>query len=61
VTFTSREAEVAQLLRERLTTVQMAERLFVSQATVRSHIGAILRKLGVQSRDEAVGLLEGER
>ena len=61
VTLTSREVEVADLLREKLTTSQMAQRLFVSPATVRSHLSAILRKLGVESREEAVALLKQAR
>ncbi|HEX2110155.1 MAG TPA: response regulator transcription factor [Gaiellaceae bacterium] len=55
---TSREWEVLELLREGLTTKQIAERLFVSHATVRSHIAAILRKLRVPNREAAIRLLE---
>ena len=57
---TSREWEVLELLRERRSTFEIAERLFVSQATVRSHIAAILRKLRVPDREAAVQLF-GER
>jgi DNA-binding NarL/FixJ family response regulator len=34
----------------------LAKRLFVSPKTVEHHISAILKKLGVQSRAEAVAL-----
>ncbi len=54
-----REREVLQLLELDLTTAQMAARLFVSPATVRSHIAAILRKLQVPDRGSAVRLIRG--
>jgi DNA-binding NarL/FixJ family response regulator len=58
VELTSREWEVLDLLHQKLTTAEIAERLFVSQVTVRSHIAAILKKLRVESRAEALKLLE---
>jgi DNA-binding NarL/FixJ family response regulator len=48
---TSREWEVLGLLRRGLTTAQIAEKLFVSRATVRSHVAAILKKLDLPDRD----------
>jgi PAS domain S-box-containing protein len=51
---TPREREVLQLLTEGLDGTGIAERLFLSQATVRNHIQHILAKLGVHSRVEAV-------
>jgi DNA-binding NarL/FixJ family response regulator len=48
---TSREWEVLNLLREGSSTAQIAEKLFVSRATVRSHVAAVLRKLEVPDRD----------
>lgn len=56
---TSREWEVLELLRRRMTTAQIARTLVVSPATVRSHVAAILRKLRVADRDAAVKLMEG--
>lgn len=53
---TSREWEVLDCLSEGLTTAQIAKRLFVSDVTVRRHVGSILRKLRVSSREEAVRL-----
>ena len=55
---TSREWEVLELLRQGLTTAQMAKRLVLSQATVRSHVAAVLKKLRVRDRDAAVRLFE---
>jgi hypothetical protein len=43
---TSREWEVLELMRRKLTTAQIARTLVVSPATVRSHVAAILRARG---------------
>jgi NarL family two-component system response regulator LiaR len=51
---TQREWEVVDLLAERLSTDQIAERLVLSPETVRTHVKNILRKLETRSRDEAV-------
>jgi DNA-binding CsgD family transcriptional regulator len=37
-----------------LSSVEIAEELYISRNTVRSHIGHIYDKLGVHSREEAV-------
>jgi DNA-binding NarL/FixJ family response regulator len=58
VRLTSREWEVLELLKEGFTTRQIAERLVLSQATVRTHISAILRKLDVGDREAAVRLVQ---
>lgn len=58
---TSREWEVLDLLRRGLSTAEIARRLVLSQATVRSHVAAILRKLRVPDRAAAVRLFEEER
>jgi DNA-binding NarL/FixJ family response regulator len=55
---TSREWEVLNLLRQGLTTAQIASKLFVSRATVRSHVAAVLKKLHVPDR-EALRKLKG--
>jgi len=57
VTLTPREWEVGDLLREGLSTTEIAARLGVTPVTVRRHVGLLLQKLGAQSREEAVGLL----
>jgi DNA-binding NarL/FixJ family response regulator len=59
-TLTSREWEVLQLLRQELPTAAIADRLFVSDATVRSHVASILRKLRVPNRAAALKLFEEE-
>lgn len=53
---TSREWQVLDLLRQELTTAEIARRLVLSQATVRSHVAAILRKLDVPDRAAAIEL-----
>ena len=55
---TSREWEVLELMRRKMTTAQIARTLVVSPATVRSHVAAILRKLRVADREAAVRLLD---
>jgi DNA-binding NarL/FixJ family response regulator len=45
-----REVEVARLVAEGLSNKQIAARLFISEATVASHIRGILNKLGFNSR-----------
>jgi DNA-binding NarL/FixJ family response regulator len=54
---TSREWETLELLCGGASTTEMADRLFLSQVTVRRHISSILSKLGVASRQEAVELV----
>ena len=51
---TTREWEIVELLGEGATTQQIAERLVLSPMTVYTHTKSILRKLGVNSRREAV-------
>lgn len=53
-----REWEVLELLRDGLSTAEIASRLFIAEVTVRSHVAAILRKLGVPDRAAAVQLLD---
>jgi DNA-binding NarL/FixJ family response regulator len=50
---TTREWEVLDCLCEGLSTRRIAKRLFISQTTVRRHIGSILKKLDVPSRQAA--------
>ncbi len=58
VDLTEREWEVLELLREGARTAEIAERLFISQVTVRRHVSEILRKLRVSDRKAALRLLE---
>ena len=57
VDLTSREWEVLDLMQEGLSTKGIASRLLISDVTVRRHIGSVLKKLQVGSRDEALKLL----
>jgi DNA-binding NarL/FixJ family response regulator len=54
---TIREWEVLELMREGLTTTQIAEEMQISAVTVRTHVQHILRKLKVTTRSEALALL----
>jgi DNA-binding NarL/FixJ family response regulator len=47
---TRREAEVLELMRAGMPTARIAERLFVSPGTVRSHVMSTVRKLHVSDR-----------
>jgi DNA-binding CsgD family transcriptional regulator len=54
---TAREQEVLALLQEGLTGPQIARRMFISPKTAEHHVTAILAKLGVHSRAEAISKL----
>ena len=54
VSLTPRQAQVLHLLARGCSTEQMADELGVAVDTLRNHIRAILRRLGVHSRLEAV-------
>jgi DNA-binding NarL/FixJ family response regulator len=57
----AREVEVLLLLDDHLATDEIAQRLFISEHTVRSHVKSLLRKLDVSSRREALDLLRRAR
>lgn len=53
---TARERAVLELIGQRLSNREIAERLHRSQRTVEHHVSALLAKLGAASRDDAVAL-----
>ena len=53
---TARESEILAMLARNLGNPEIAARLFVSRKTIEHHVSAILGKLGVSSREDAVAL-----
>jgi DNA-binding NarL/FixJ family response regulator len=53
-TLTPQQVRVLMMLSEGLLNKQIAYELGVSEATVKAHVSAILQKLGVESRTQAV-------
>ena len=51
---TGREIEVLHLLAAGLSNREVAERLYVSEGTVKTHTHNLYQKLGVQSRTQAI-------
>jgi DNA-binding NarL/FixJ family response regulator len=54
---TDREWDVLRLLGEGASTAQMAQRLGISEVTVRRHVSSVVGKLGVSDRAGAAGVL----
>ncbi|TAM60549.1 response regulator transcription factor [bacterium] len=58
---TRREGDVLACIVEGLPNAAIAERLTISEETVKSHVKAILRKLGARDRAQVVGIALRER
>ena len=56
VDLTAREREVLDLIGEGLRNGEIAQRLFISEATVKTHINNLFAKAGLRSRADAVRL-----
>ena len=54
ITLTPQQVRVLMMLSEGLLNKQIAYELSVSEATIKAHVSAILQKLGVESRTQAV-------
>jgi DNA-binding NarL/FixJ family response regulator len=55
---THREWEIMQLMLQRRTTREIATALYVSVGTVRSHVSALVHKVGAVDRDDLVAMVE---
>ena len=55
----SREIVVLQLAADGLTQREIADQLFISYNTVKTHLKATYRKLGAASRDDALSRFAG--
>lgn len=58
---TARELEVLTLIAEGLSTREMAERLFVSENTIKTHTSRVFDKLGASRRTQAVQMAKSQR
>lgn len=60
VTLSARETELLRLVETGATNKELAERLFISQSTVKTHLVHIYTKLGVDNRTAAVAAARAE-
>ncbi len=55
---TAREREIADLVAQRLTNPEIAQRMYLSTKTVETHLRNVFRKVGVSSRTELTRVME---
>ena len=53
----ARQREILELVVEGLSNTEIARRLFLSESTIKQHLRAAYKALGVRNRNEAAGLL----
>lgn len=58
---TAREMEILGLVAEGLSNKEIAERVFVSENTVKTHVSRVFEKLGARRRTEAVQIAKASR
>jgi len=58
INVTDREWEIMQLMLQRRTTREIADALFVSVGTVRSHVSALVHKVGAIDREDLLVMVE---
>lgn len=55
-TLSHREHQVLSLVRQGLTNAEIANRLFLAESTIKSHLASVFTKFGVHSRTEAAAV-----
>ncbi len=56
-TLSERQSEILEIVAEGLSNAQIAKRLFVSESTVKQHLRAAYKLLGVKNRREAISIV----
>ena len=56
---TRREMDIAYLLMQDTSNHQMAQKLFLSEGTIKNYISDIYNKIGLRKRNEVIGFLQG--
>lgn len=54
IPLSSREGEILECISEGMTNKEIADRLFLSPETVKTHVSRMLKKIGARNRTEAV-------
>ncbi len=56
---TSRQRDILDMVAEGMSNIQIAQRLYLSESTVKQHLRAAYKLLGVSNRSEAAKLVKG--